>query len=306
MHYFYRLTILALLTISGCEASETPSKLNADACLAKKLGVLLVSHGSHSEQWREMLMKIEDDVRPNLLECEVIDGIRSAFMEYTEPSIATRLKEFDEEGYSDVVVVPILLTVSSHSFDDIPAIMGQKEDVKTLDALREEGIEIYKPRANVTVAPLLDFPDTLEKNVAGRIRDMSTKPDQEGVVLVAYGSEPYNDEWEQLLDQVGSTIKSEIGVQFVNHCWCGHIVRYKTEPTEKAIEEVLQNNQTAIVVPVLVAVDENFQGKIIGGAIRNINQAERVKYRHDSILPDSNINNWVINISQKLATEMAN
>ena len=273
---------------------------------SRKVGVLLVSHGSHSEQWRKMLMAIDDEVREDVLKCEAISGIKSAFMEYTEPSIATRLKQFDEEGYSDIVIVPILLSVSSHSFDDIPVIAGQKVDRKTLDTLKLEGIAVYKPKATVTVAPLLDFPDVLGKNILRRVRKLSTDPAKEGVVLVAYGSEPYNEEWEQLLERIGEKVRTDLGVQHTLYCWCGHIARYKTEPTEKAIAEVLKGSDTALVVPVLVAVDENFQGRIIGGAIKNVGQDGRIRYRHDAILPDENVNKWVVHISNKLATEIAN
>ena len=299
--------IFPVLFVAACAACTVPS-VSAEGLdqPSRKVGVLLVSHGSHSEQWRKMLMAIEDDVREDVLKCEAIHGIKSAFMEYTEPSIATRLRQFDAEGYSDIVIVPILLSVSSHSFDDIPVIAGQKEDRKTLETLKLEGIEVYKPKAGITVAPLLDFPDVLEKNVLRRVRNMSTDPAKEGVVLVAYGSEPYNEEWEQLLDRIGEKVRTDLGMQRTPYCWCGHIARYKTEPTEEAIKEVLESSDTALVVPVLVAVDENFQGRIIGGAIKKVGQDDRVHYRHDAILPDENVNKWVVHISNKLATEIAN
>lgn len=305
MRHIRLLLVFALFICSGFVTPGSSAEI-APIQKPQKTGVLLVSHGSHSEQWRKMLMEIEDAVRSDVLEGDAIDGIKSAFMEYNEPSIATRLKEFDQEGYGHVIIVPILLTVSSHSFDDIPTIAGQKEDRKTLETLKLEGIKVYKPKAHVTVAPLLDFPDVLVKNVLRRVRKMSTNPEQEGVVLVAYGSEPYNEEWEQLLEHVGDKVKSEIGIRHSPYCWCGHIARYKTEPTENAIHEVLHHNETALVVPVLVAVDETFQGKIIGGAIKNVDQKQRIRYRHDSILPDPNINDWVVHISRKLAAEITN
>ena len=309
MRYYHLLLVFALMVCLGfshpaLSANKSSTATPSHKVGSRKVGVLLVSHGSHSKQWRTMLMKIEDDVRSKVLKCEVIGGIKSAFMEYTEPSIATRLKEFDEQGYDDVIIVPILLSVSSHSFDDIPVIAGQKRDVKTLETLKLEGIEVYKPRANITVAPLLDFPDVLEKNVLRRVRKMSTDPKTEGVVLVAYGSEPYNEQWETLLERIGKKIESETGIRHTPYCWCGHIVRYKTEPTERAIEQVLQHCETALVIPVLVAVDENFQGRIIGGAIKNVGEKQRIRYRHDAILPDANVNQWVVHISKKLANEI--
>lgn len=285
--------------------ADMPSKQQTESPDGKKVGVLLVSHGSHSEQWRTMLLGIEDKVRDEILSGGNISGIKSSFMEYTEPSIATRLKEFDSEGYTNVLIVPILLTVSSHSFDDIPVIAGQKEDHHTLETLKLEGTVIYKPKAKVTMAPLLDFPDVLEKNVARRVKAQSTDPQNEGIVLVAYGSEPYDEEWKELLTGVGNKVRELTGIDATEYCWCGHIARYKSEPTEIAIKKILETKDSAIVIPVLVAVDEMFQGKIIGGAVNNVDQKDHIRYRHDAILPDQNINNWVVSISKKLAAGLA-
>lgn len=270
-----------------------------------KTGVLLVSHGSHSESWRKRVLDIEEAVRSDVLKSDRIAEVRSAFMEYSEPSIATQLKEFDRKGLTNIILVPLLLTVSSHSFDDIPTIIGQKQDYLTVNTLRLEGIEIYKPEARVCIAPLLDFSAVLGKNLTRRIRQMSKDPANEGVVLVAYGDEQYEEEWKHLLEKVGDEIRSETGVDCVQYSWCGHIVRYKSEPTAMAIRDVLEKKQRALVVPVLVSVDETFQGKIIGGAIKNVNANERIAYRHDALLPDENINRWVVDISLELASRLA-
>jgi len=156
----------------------------------------------------------------------------------------------------------------------------------------------------VVTAPLLDFPSVLSKNLVRRVKQMSQQPGDEGVVLVAYGSEPYEEEWTALLEEVGQQVTDATGIDRIEHAWCGHIVRYKTGPTTDAIRRVLEQKQTALVVPVLVAVDEMLQGRIIGGAIERVGQPERIVYRHDSILPDENVNRWVVDISRKMAKQI--
>lgn len=305
--------IMLLTFIAGCGNTAIPvaitsTSLNqsspSENSKEQKIGVLLISHGSHSAQWRKMLLSIEGQVRDEVLADGQVAGLKSAFMEYTEPTIARRLKEFDEQGYTDVIIVPILLTVSSHSFDDIPVIAGQKEDHQTLENLKLEGIEVFKPKAKITIAPLLNFPDVLEKNVARRVLEQSKQPAKEGIVMVAYGSEPYDEEWKELLEGVSEKVQKQTGVDASEYCWCGHIVRYSQKPTEEAIRKILDRKETAIVIPVLVAVDEGFQGKIIGGAIKNMKLDHRIRYRHDAILPDDNINQWIVEISHKLASEL--
>ncbi|GAA5483082.1 sirohydrochlorin chelatase [Haloferula sargassicola] len=301
---------LPLLAASFCLISCDPPASESAAARENtsaphRSAVLIVSHGSHSASWREMLLDVENSVRDELLADPAIDEVRSAFMEYTEPSIATRLREFDEEGFTDVILIPMLLTVSGHSFDDIPVIAGQREDAATLARLKLEGTEVYRPHARVTLTPLLDFPDVLRKNVARRAAAMSKDPSQEGLVLVAYGSEPYNEEWTTLIEEIGRSTCDELGFPDSSHAWCGHIARYRTEPTTEAILTILARHPRALVIPVLVAVDENFQGRIIGGGIKETGQAERVAYLHDAILPDENINRWVIESSLDHAARIA-
>lgn len=262
--------------------------------------MLLVSHGSHSSQWRKMLLDVEQDVAERVLAIPNIDGIKSAFMEYTEPSIATQLKALDEEGYGQVILVPLLLTVSSHSFDDIPTIIGAKDDAKSLAMMESEGIRRYLPKAKVEIAPLLDFSSLLEKNLARRVGRLTKQPAEEGVVLVAYGDAEYNDEWVAFLTEVGETVKRETGVAVVAHCWCGHIAGYRKEPTVVAIRTVLADHKRAVVVPVLVGIDDYFQGKIIGGAVDEVNDKERVAYTPDAILPEPALNESIVSISRQV------
>ncbi|PIE50704.1 MAG: cobalamin biosynthesis protein CbiX [Flavobacteriales bacterium] len=267
----------------------------------QKIGVLLVNHGSHSENWRNQLLDLEKKVRPILEENKDIKGIKTAFMEYNEPSIATRLKEFDDAGFTDVVLVPIFLTVSPHSFDDIPTIVGLKKDPKSLESLKLENIKTYKPKnVKVHMTPLLDFTDILEKNVLARVKALSKDPKNEGVSLIGYGDEDYEKEWIELFGKVGDYLKTNIGIDKVNHAWCGHIAHYKTEPTTEAIEKILEEKKKAIVIPVLVAVDEDFQMKIIGGGVAKVKDTkEKVVYKPDAILPDVNVEQWVIDITNK-------
>ncbi len=112
----------------------------------RKVGVLMVNHGSRSATWRQALLDLEANVKDSILMGGIVKETRTAFMEYNEPSIATRLQEFDSAGFTDVIIVPVFLTVSPHSFDDIPTIIGKKEDPQSMETLKIEKIERYTPR----------------------------------------------------------------------------------------------------------------------------------------------------------------
>ena len=101
-------------------------------------------------------------------------------------------------------------------------------------------------------------------------------------------------------------IKQKTSIDHCEHSWCGHIVRYNTDPTTKAIQSALKAKDKALVVPVLVAVSENFQGRIIGTAIENAKAKDRIIYKPDAILPDPNVRQWIIDISNSTATKLTN
>lgn len=293
----------ACLTLTGCGSAANEKAAQA---VEKKIGVLLVNHGSRSETWRNALLALETEVKDSILADKVVQGTKTAFMEYTEPSIATRLKEFDAEGYTDVVIVPIFLTVSPHSFDDIPTIIGQKEDPQSMEVLKIEKIERYTPKARTSITPLLDFTDIVRQNILRRTRELVQDSAKEGLVLIAYGDETYMKEWSDLLDSTGSFVARETGMGHHSWGWCGHVAHYNPDSTTVAIGRVLAEEETAIVVPVLVAHDEMFQVKIIGDGIAKVADSKaKVRYKPDAILPDPNVSAWVIDIAREYSRKMA-
>jgi hypothetical protein len=261
------------------------------------VGVLLVNHGSRSATWRQALLNLEASVSDSILSRGTVQGIRTAFMEYTEPSIATRLKEFDAEGYTDIILVPIFLTVSSHSFDDIPTIIGKKKDPQSMEVLRVDKIERYAPRAMTHITPLLDFSQTLRQNILRRARALSKDPSREGLTMIAYGDATYMKEWTGLLSEVGEYVRQQAGIESYSIGWCGHVAGYSPDSTTVAIDRVLALEDNALVVPVLVAHDEMLQVKIIGDGIDRLGvRKPRVRYIADAILPDKDIEKWVVDV----------
>lgn len=290
------LLIIAVLGLFVVGCSDT-NKSEKEAQEGKKVGVLIVNHGSVAESWRNMLLDIETHVKDELLAHKNILSVRTAFMEYTEPSIATRMKEFDEEGYDEVVVVPVFLTVSSHYSHDIPVIVGLSSDPKIKANLAKEKIEVYRSKAKVSIAPPLDYSSILKKNIERRVNALSDNPENEGILLVAYGDEQYNQQWEEMVEEIGKYLKIKTGHSDIAYAWCGHLVHYSAEPTQDGIKKLLELNDNVVVIPVLIANDSYFQDQIIQKAVDAVKTGDNVKYIQDAILPDDNVNNWVKDIA---------
>ena len=292
-----RYTFLLLLSVALFSSCNQNPEAAAEA--GKKTAVLLVNHGSNSELWRNMLLDVEKQVRDSVLGITGVTDVRTAFMEYTEPSIATRMKEFDTEGYDEVIVVPIFLTVSSHYSHDIPVIVGLSADPKIKEELALEKIDVYRPKAKVTITPPLDYTTILKKNVERRVMALSKDAANEGVLLVAYGDQQYNQQWEEMVDALGKYLKVKTGHESIAYAWCGHLVHYSTEPTVKGVEKLMELEENVIVIPVLVANDPYFQKDIIQKAVDAIGKPSHVHYIQDAILPDANVNQWVVDIARQ-------
>lgn len=300
MKQIYLLALSIVILFTSCGQKSTKQTNNNQE---KKIGILLVNHGSHSKKWRDLLLDVEKKTKDSILKHKNISEVKTAFMEYTEPSIATQMKAFDEEGYDEVVVVPIFLTVSSHYSHDIPVILGLQTDDKIKESLKKEKIEVYKAKARVSIAPPLDYSTILKKNIERRVKNLSKDPENEGILLVAYGDAKYNQQWEEMVEEIGSYLQIKTGHTSIAYSWCGHLVGYSTQPTKDGIKKLHELEDTVIVIPVLVANDPYFQNDIIQKAVDEVENSANVKYIQDAILPDDNLNKWVISISKKGAGE---
>ncbi len=298
--HLYCLAAAFLLLISSCGPSHREN--HKEHTGEKKIGILLLNHGSRSERWKEPLLELEERVSEKILEIEGVGGIETAFMEHARPSIADGLKAFDSAGCSDIVVIPIFLTVGTHMFDDIPTIIGLKANPASLEKLKLENIERYTPEARVHLAPPLDFSDILKKNALRRAGGLSVEPQHEGLVLVGYGSTEFDRQWTELFDEVGDHISRETGITEHATAWCGHVAHYSPDSTTAVVRRMLSKKQRAIVIPLLVSTSEAFQIDIIGNAIAALkDHGKRVSYKPDAILPDPDLERWVIDIAREYA-----
>jgi hypothetical protein len=122
-----------------------------------------------------------------------------------------------------------------------------------------------------------------------------TDGSQYGVTLAAYGDAQFNQQWEELMTELGNHLQENVGIDTVNSAWSGHLVNYSIEPTKKAINQVLEEKDKDILISVYVAYDYMFQRDIIGEAGRQSDRPDDVLYHEkESILPDQDLNSWVV------------
>mgnify|MGYP001018566294 CR=1 FL=1 len=287
----------ALLLLAACQQRTAEGPAPSAGGAPHKVGVLLVNHGSRQKAWRDMLIDVENKVRDRILVLPDVKAVRTAFNEYTDPSIAQQMKAFDDEGFDEVVVVPIFLTIGGHVNSDLPNLLGLKNDAKALETLPNKGIPVYRPRARVVLLDTIDSDEFLKANILRRTRALLGEGDgrQYGVTLAAYGDDKFNQQWEALMGQIGAHLQQNLGIDTINYAWSGHLVNYSMDPTRKAVNQILAKKRKDIVISVYVAYDHKFQRDVIGEGVRHADRPQDVLYNEpEAILPDESLNDWVV------------
>jgi precorrin-8X/cobalt-precorrin-8 methylmutase len=87
------------------------------------VGLILVGHGSRLPQHRENIEKLAEILRSK----SRFKLVESAFMIRNRPSITEALDRMARKGVKKVVVIPVFMTLGSHTLKDIPKILGLGE-----------------------------------------------------------------------------------------------------------------------------------------------------------------------------------
>ena len=122
--------------------------------------ILLVDHGSVRKEANEMLIDMAKLVQSMAGDAAII---RYAHMELAEPTIAEGIASCVEEGATDVVVFPYMLSPGRHSTTDIPRMVNEvapnypnvRFSVTPPFGINEKLGEVILSRAQIDVAPVV-------------------------------------------------------------------------------------------------------------------------------------------------------
>ena len=180
----------------------------------ENLGLILVAHGSPAPQWNGPVLTLEGEVQALLNKAgnNPFVTIRVAMMEFAEPTVKTVVKDMELRGVQQVYVIPLFITASGHSIYDLPTILGLYSDQKMRDQLREEGIGLVSTDMRITLGPTLDYGSVLEEVMLDRLRELSEKPQSEGIVLLAHGDHSFEPIWGSVCERVGAYVCARTGI----------------------------------------------------------------------------------------------
>lgn len=92
-------------------------------------GILVIGHGSRSQEADEVFFKIVD-----MLKSKTGSLVEGCYMEISRPGIPETIEKMYKEGIKDFTVLPYFLFPGIHIKEDIPEILkeveGKYEDIK--------------------------------------------------------------------------------------------------------------------------------------------------------------------------------
>jgi len=286
--------IISATLLTACDSGPAPVDPSETSA-----GVLIIAHGSEDSNWTGQVETLTAQVREEVLASMPVGDVRLAYIDVSKPNIASQMRAFDEAGYDEVVVVPLMIAVESTRANAyMQYLVGMRSDAGQMKQLEKEGFEVYYPFARVSVTPALSEGNALKKNILRRVLALQGEDsgDDMGVLLVGYGDQAYGQQMQEIMEGIGRYLKIKSEIDTVGYAFAGDLVDYSGEPIVKAIHEILDLEEEVLVVPVLLGVDKMLQVNTIEAAVNAIPTSSRLRYKSDSVLPDPKINEYVVKI----------
>ena len=85
--------------------------------------LIIVAHGSRKESSNAEVMLLGEKVKP--LVAAQYDVLKTAFLEFADPSLEESINASANEGVKHIVILPYFLASGNHVMRDIPAIVEQ-------------------------------------------------------------------------------------------------------------------------------------------------------------------------------------
>lgn len=271
----------------------------------EKAGLLIITHGSPSSQWNQLIFDLENQVKESLLIKKItdFDEVRIAFMEFTEPSIATVVKNMEDKGINKIFALPLFIGPSEHLLYEIPTILGIYYDEKIVSELKEKKIKCVETNVKITLGSSLNFKNVIKNILLDKVRQISDNPKEEALVILAHGDENFINIWEKLINETGGFISKQIGIDYFDKAFVGIGQSFAINGV-KPILRAAGEKRRVIVMGMYLAMGVENMAKTSGyfmnenaTKINNMVEEKNIYFAKEGLLPNQRITQWIVNKS---------
>ena len=265
-------------------------------------GLMIIAHGAPMPQWNQPVIKIENEVKEMLSEQKIADFklVRVAMMEFTQPTIADIIKEMEKAGINRIYAIPLFIAPSGHSVYDVPTILGLYSDKQMVKTLTEEGIEIVNTSVSITVGPSLHYGDILKNIMLDRVKELSTDPANESLVLLAHGDRVFEPVWQNISDEICDYISAKTGIDYTANGFIG-IGQEFTSKGVPVIMKASDKKDRTIVVGMYLSMGvermaNNSASFFMGEKqeTKELFKDKNIVFAKRGLLPDKRIAEWIV------------
>ncbi|WP_027417412.1 sirohydrochlorin chelatase [Aneurinibacillus terranovensis] len=237
-----------------------------------KQGVLVISHGSRKQGWVDGIEHVIGQVNTGL-------PLEAVYLELVEgKAIYDGIRHLEEKGVEEIIAVPLFVCSGSTHLAEIRYALGVSPRPSF-----ETDLEPLPLRARVTWAePMDDHPLILEI-LKERISRLSTRPEEEVLMVAAHGSElpGYRETWEAVVGRMTASLRRELGFKGATY---GMI---HPDTIRQRAEAVARKNRL-IVLPLFLS-GGYFTERLIPQKLAGIPH----QYDGSTYLPDEKVARWI-------------
>lgn len=276
----------------------------------EKLGLVIIAHGSPMSQWNTPVLKLEGEVR-NIMSEEgknPFSEIKVALMEFNEPSISTVIKDMENRGIDKIYSIPLFIAPSGHSLYDVPTILGLYSDKEMIVCIKEEGISIVNTKIKITIGPTLNIGSVLKEVMLDRVKELSTEPDFEGVVLLAHGDTRFEPIWASMCREIGTYICAETGIKYFDYAFVEIGQSFISEGVPVILKASDRHKKTLVVGLYLsmgvdkMALDSTLSIGMMKMESKDIFIGKNILFAKRGLLPDKRISEWIADRAMEYIT----
>jgi cobalamin biosynthesis Co2+ chelatase CbiK len=267
----------------------------------EKRGLLIIAHGSPRVEWNKPVLCLEQEVEDILTKQgnSLFHSVKVALMEFSEPSIYTVVKEMEKQGVEEIYALPLFIAPSGHSLQDIPTILGLYSDKKIVSNINEEGIKIVDSKIKITLGPTLNYGDILKQIMLERVKELSTAPETENLIMLAHGSPNFEKNWADLCREIGAYVCGTTGITYFDYAFI-EVGQSFFQQGIPVILKAAENGKKTIVIGLYLSLKPDRLLKRISFPIikgmksgTKMLEGKNVVFSDKGLLPHKRISQWI-------------
>ena len=259
--------------------------------LSAKSALVVIAHGSPSESWNSAVTALEDKLSKT--DIPGISYKRVAMMEFSRPDIASVMKDCEKNQIDTVFALPLFISPSGHSEDDIPNILGLKFNPSVREELKEEGINMVKTRMHIISGPTLMESGVIEKAMIQRVKTLSSNPKEEALIFLAHGDSARIGFWKTILNNCADAAKDE-GFSYIDYQLIGMGQNFNKD-VAPILKKAKESKKKVIVQGIYLVSTVNSMANNAG--IKD----DSIVFGSDGILPlsEADVLDWIVNTTKE-------